>query len=183
MTCSRTLFTTTIQPDLSIPVKTMRQTVPVCCSRVNRTHHSCSLIHLILVSVCMHTVCPLTLADAKAILTPGTHSGMAQPNRATTNHRVAETGFPLMIWNTLSDRDSVHTARGLHRPTDLPDTIRPKTYNRLWFLLARERYHSVRKCCEREVMKPVGGGHLTGTCCTELRYMDAIIHRVQQWAK
>ncbi|TPP57771.1 hypothetical protein FGIG_04649 [Fasciola gigantica] len=123
----------------------------------------------------MHSVCPITQVYGEVI--PMHETGLID-RKGSNNPGVNEF---LHFWDVLAKtgfRSKPETWKIAKRGAL---SAVSESHERLLFLLARDRYHSVRKCCEREVMKPVGGGHLTGTCCTELRYMDTIIYQVKQW--
>lgn len=38
----------------------------------------------------------------------------------------------------------------------------------LRFMFNPDFYQYIKSCCNREVMRPMGGGHLTGPCCNQL---------------
>ncbi|CAL8072743.1 unnamed protein product [Calicophoron daubneyi] len=44
--------------------------------------------------------------------------------------------------------------------TELTDSVQQ--------LIQPSFFHFVQSCCNREVMRPMGGGHLTGSCCSQL---------------
>ncbi|CAH8636121.1 unnamed protein product [Heterobilharzia americana] len=44
-------------------------------------------------------------------------------------------------------------------------------------------YQYVKSCCNREVMRPMGGGHLTGPCCRQLIKFNRFIRLSFPWFK
>ncbi|VDQ10340.1 unnamed protein product [Trichobilharzia regenti] len=44
-------------------------------------------------------------------------------------------------------------------------------------------YQYVRSCCNREVMRPMGGGHMTGPCCAQLIRFNYFIRLSYKWFK
>ncbi|CAH8876045.1 unnamed protein product [Trichobilharzia szidati] len=44
-------------------------------------------------------------------------------------------------------------------------------------------YQYVKSCCNREVMRPMGGGHMTGPCCAQLIRFNYFIRLSYKWFK
>lgn len=180
MVCSRVIlddYISTFNTSNSGNTQRASAIMPLYWSQTKRASQPCSVVNLILVSVCMHTVCSITTVYGKVIPLVETHRPIDRLREDSKTNQFFE------LWDTISDQEvrsepERWTSAASKRNKALTVS---KSYEHLLLLLARDRYHSVRKCCEQEVMKPVGGGHLTGTCCTELRYMDTIIYRVRQW--